>query len=505
MRVSFNAIALLVASVSASQTQHIDLQDPVLRELYLEDLDNLRHPNHHKASLVATVPAELLPGNHELVDEALTGMPVQFKELKQKQAAVNEAQGKLRGFVTEASAHSSDAAHIKHIIARKEAQLRFLKQKQHGLEDDAMQIEGAHTALDSSVHQIHDPNVEKAQNRLQKKQARLTEAQGATQYLLAQRQKAQSETTEAIKEEEVAKRKLFARKAETTLALQQEDIAERKAVYDKQVATEEAQSLKYAEGEEKMEMGRLTAAEKVAAEVHAETHDATTIRAMEEVEDAERAMRTEKYEFENWKTNAERISAQSSNMMKQSSLSHTRFLEVEGQVAKATQQQAEAAKLYKLKQAAAVKEVRTLKYITTKYQGEAAKLKVAEAAAKSADNSVKKVNAIRANEEQKVHHYLAKGTEKIQKKMKKVEAASAETSSEIDSLRKQYDSWQQEQFKRSQEVDETQQESARASQDYATGQRETFTKAQEKVFEDQVSDSRDSWGGQWASEGGESF
>merc|ERR1719424_2216746 len=181
-------------------------------------------------------------------------------------------------------------------------------------------------------------------------------------------------------------------------AKQQASIAEKRAVYDSQKANEEIESLKYAKRQAAKEMARLRAAASNAKEVEQKNQGDSGMRAMEEVDDAQRAVRTEKDEVENWNSNVASIGAETSRMLKQKKASHANLLEVQAQEVWAQKQQALAEKQYKMKKAMVAQDVTSLKYVKAKYEGEKSKLKLVEAAARSADESVRKSEAIRGAE-----------------------------------------------------------------------------------------------------------
>jgi len=403
--------------------------------------------------------------------------------------------------VNDASLHMADPAKIKRSIAKKQAELRKALRLHHNLEDDMKQIENAHSALASSAHKTNDPNYEKARARLKRKQAGVNDEKSALKYWSDQVQHVKLEAQEAVLDEKAAAKKVLELQGRSQFALQQEDIAERKAQYNKQIADEEVASLKYAERQFDKEESRFVVAQQTAKDVEQQNQGRDSMRAMEEVEDAQRAMRAEKDEAENWKTNRDHIAEQVTDLIKQQKASHTNLLDAEAQVGFAKNEQAVSEKQLLLKRKVTAQELRALKYVETKYAGEASRVKVAEAAAKSAEHSVQKLDAIRGVEEEKVHHQLAKGKTKLHKKMKKEEDADTQTASEIDTLEKQYTNWQQEQQTRSQLVDETQKESAVAAEAYRAEQQGAFTKAQEKAFQYELASSRGGpMAGSWTNE-----
>jgi len=504
MRAIFHAV-LLVASVSASQLQRIDreafLEDPLLRRLYHRRLALLRRRDRglrspRRASLLRTVPDALLPGYHPLVDKALTGDEVQ--ELKQRQSAVNEAQGKLRGTVNDATMHMNDVEKIKRSIAQKEARLRYQKHKNHVLEDNVEQIELAHAKLVKSLHKTMDPKVEAAAARLKKKEEVLQNEKDATSYWAGQEEKVKTEAGEAIKEEEAAHSRLVELQGQLERSKQEESTAEKKSLYDQQMAKEVSQSLDYAKGQYDKQASELTAAQEKLKEVEATVGTNDDIRAMEQVEDMRWTVHADEDEAQNWKDNVEHISTQVSELSKENETSHNNLVELQSQISWTKQQLELAEKQYKLKQEIAAQEVPTLKYVKTKYEAEASKLKTAEAGAKSADESVKKLEAIREREEQKVKHHLARGKDKIQKKMREWEAERDETSREIGSLEQDYASWQEEQQQRRQEVEASEEAEEAASLAYSSRQQQTFNKAQTRAFGGATLD--DAWNGEWTKE-----
>jgi len=452
----------LVACVAASEMQHVNpqaIQDPQLRELYLHRLEVLRH---HKSP------------------------------------AVDAAQGKLRGTITEASMHMNDAAAIKRNIAQKQALLRNQKHKQNVFQSNLDYIEKTHDKLVQELHQTIDPKINRAQAHLKKKQAGLQNEQDATKYWADQTQTVHSEERQAIEDRDASQKKLAELQGQLAWRTEQQKIAAKKAEYDKQMADDEVGGLTYAKTQYEKEATKLQAAKEVVVKVEQSVGADESLRAMEQVEDSHRAVRAEEDEMENWKDNVEHMDAQASEMVKQSKASQDNLVEMQSQVAWTQQQQVLEEKQYKLKTAMAAQEMKTLNYVETKAKAEASKLKVAELAARDADHSVQKLDGIRIIEEEKVKQHLALGKNKFQNKFNKMAATRTQTASEIASLEKQYAGWSMDQQQESQQIAKDHYASELASQAYGERQAEAFARAQAQVYQYGTGSA---WDNQWAAEG----
>jgi len=333
--------------------------------------------------------------------------------------------------------HVSVPAQIKHAVAEQAAKLRRLQQKQRSLQADASHLEKIHSKLQSSVHATQDKAIAKAQERLNKKQAVYQKEEANTKYWENQLEKIKKETDQAMQDEKVAAKALQQAKFQRSQAKQLESAAEAKATHDKHEANEEVASLESAKRKAAKEEAKLGAAESKAKEVEQKNKGKSGMRAVEELDDAQRAVQTEKDELENLNSDVASIGAQASEVVKEEKTSHVHLLEVQAQAVSAEKQQALAEKQYNMKKALVAKDFTSLKYVKTKYAGEESKLKLAEAATRSAEESVRKSLAIREKEEQKVKQHLEKGKAKIKTRMQKGEASRAEMARGLEGLKKQ--------------------------------------------------------------------
>merc|ERR1719223_556633 len=121
-------------------------------------------------------------------------------------------------------------------------------------------------------------------------------------------------------------------------------------------------------------MAQLRTAESKAKAVEQRNQGDSGMRAMEEVDDAQRAVRTEADEVENWKSNVQSIGAKASETVKQMEASKANLVEVHAQEVWAQKQKALAEKQYSMKKAMVVQDVTSLKYVKAKYEGEKSKL-----------------------------------------------------------------------------------------------------------------------------------
>lgn len=420
------------------------------------------------------------------------------RELRQKQVVAKEMRGQLESSVTDAVQHMSDVAKIKHARAKKQAQLRNSKSKRNILQSKMRQMEHTHARLVDSLHRDIDPKLDQARDRLKKKQDVYQNEAAATQFWEDQERKARVEANEMIQDEKAARDRLSELKAQVGWAQRQEELAEKQFVYDKQMAKEEVQSLKYAEDQYKSELLRVKKA-KEATQMKAErTGHENNELAMEELEDARRDLAADEDEAHDWKENVDNIRAKTVDMLKENATSHDSVLEMQAQLNFTKQQEALAVNEYKLKHAMVAQGLQTLAHAKNKHMAEAAKLRAAGKSAKASEESVRKLGAIRDMQQQEVENSIARREGKLQNEMKKWELARDSASHEIKSLESDYADWQGGQQQRAKRIAQAAAATAEASKMFADGMREAVDKRQTKVAQDAVAASKIDWGDDWA-------
>lgn len=453
------------------------------------------------ACLLAATAAHLRSDNPaELIEEYTDNADLDLERIEQladeatsdetpvedTQRAATVARSKLVGAVRDAKQHSNEADAIKHDIAVRQSRLRSGHHLQHVLDDEVQQIGMAHDMLVKSLHKTLDPKVESANMRSRKHQQSYKNEVDAAKYWEDQEHSIKEEAYRMVNDEKAAQTSLHELQSKVTWAKQQEELAENKFHYSNQMAKEEAQSLKYAQQQYRSEAARLKKAEDVAKLVVQKVGNQDDIRAMQELEDAQRDVRAKQDEAQDWKDNLEHIRDQAMEMAKENMTSFANLQETQTQLSWAQQQAQLADKQFKEKRDMAAQEVETLKNAEHKFEAEVAKLKVAENQKGAAEESVRRLNVIRNMEEQKVDQTLANGKLRLRHKMQESAAARSQTLQQIHSLEDQYSQWKESQQQRLQHLDQVKAATQAASDQYAQSLQEEFNEGQEKEYQDEL-------------------
>jgi len=394
------------------------------------------------------------------------------KELRgavpQKRQALKETVGTLEGVVNDVQAHSADAAKIKHAIAQKQSQLRVAKHKHNVLTDNEEQLEKAHAHLIKSLHKDHDPKVQKARSHFEKVQEGYLDKVDNKQHWESELRKDKAEDEQVVKEEREADHALTELQSELELEKKEEEKAETKFRYSKQMAKEETQSLAFSDERYKSELSRLKKAQDKEREVEVSVgaESDAKIRDMQEVEDAKRDVRAEQDDVDDWKANLDTVNEKVAEMTKENATAYKNLMESQAKL-KQTQLQAKSAKSeLKGKQEKAAKAYDLVKTAEAKVEEFSAKLKLAKAGAAAALDAQKRLDTIRAKEEQKIEADSAHGKEKLEHKIKDMDASRDHTATDIANLNSQYADWQKNQLERVQKVKAVKEKVQSASKDY---------------------------------------
>lgn len=443
--------------------------------------------------LDAEKPAELIEQytktadlDLDRIEQLASGAALDETPVDDTQRAAKAARSQLVGAVTDAKQHSNEADAIKHSIAVRQARLRSARHQKNVLNDEVHQIGRAHDLLVKSLHKTLDPKLDSARMFSKKHQQRYQNEVDAAKYWEDQERSIKEEAYRMVKDEKAAQTSLQELQSKVTWAKQQEEIAEGKFHYSNQMAKEEAQSLKYAEEQYQSEAARLKNAEDAAKLVMQKVGAQDDIRAMQELEDAQRDVRAKQDEAQDWKDNLDHIREQAAEMSRENMTSFANLQETETQLSWAQQQEKLAEKQFKEKRDMAAQEVETLKNAEHKFAAEVSQLKLAEAGAQAADESVRRLNVVRDREEQKVEKVIANGKRRLRHKMQESEASRARTAHEIDSLQHQYSQWQDSQQQRLRHLDAVKSATQAASDQYAQSLQDEFNEGQEKAYEDEL-------------------
>jgi hypothetical protein len=188
-----------------------------------------------------------LPGRHPTVEKALDGMPGDMQSLKDKERAAKEARAQLAGSVGEAFSHMNDAMPIKHAIAEKKAQIRVEEKKMKVLAHDNEHLVYAHSSLVNSLHRVLEPKMMFARQRLQKRERSFEEEERTAMGWQKKKEQLKRTAIELIKERHSSKDSLLQAEAEVAEAKQKEQKARRKFEQQRQHASREIQSYRYAD------------------------------------------------------------------------------------------------------------------------------------------------------------------------------------------------------------------------------------------------------------------
>jgi len=406
-------------------------------------------------ALVLTVPAFAAPKPTEL------------------RGALKQTVGKLEGVVNEVQEHAADADKIKHAIAEKQSQLRVAKHKHNMLTDNVEHLEKTHAHLAKSLHKVHDAELSAAHNHLKKEEADLQKKSEEKKHWEEEVAKDSAEEETAVKDEEAADRALKELQSKEELQKQQEEAAESKFQYSSQMAKEEAQSLKLAEDKYNEELSRLKKAQDVEKEVEGRNaREDANIRDMQEVEDAKRDVRAEQDDADDKKENFEDIKKKSAELNEELATAANNFQESKAQLSKTQQETATAAKDSMAKKSTAEKIIETRKKAEDMVATLTAKVNLAMAGREAAEQSVQRLDAIRAKEEEELETHIAKGKKNLEEKLKVTDDSRDKTATDINDLQKQYGNWQGDQLERVQKVKAVKETVQSVSKDYTESLKE---------------------------------
>lgn len=143
------------------------------------------------------------------------------------------------------------------------------------------------------------------------------------------------------------------------------------------------------------------------------------------------------------------------------------------------------------------------RYAQTRARAAASQEKHAEEATKQAETSVKRLTSILTMEQRRVDESMAVGKDRVQGRIREVDAKRKNSSSTASRLRKEYASWQERERAWARRVSARKQTTHDASWDYVERQRAVLEEAQAKVAYDAESNTDWAWD-DWNSEGGKS-
>lgn len=390
--------------------------------------------------------------------------PKLIKELAAKKVATKEVHGELEHSVRQAVSHMNSAADIKHAISIKQAQLRASKGSRHILQDKVSQVDQVRDHLLSMLHKDMDPKIASAQSDLKKKQGDLQQEQEAVNNLKTEEDKETVNTDHMVKDLKATGHHLEELRTQVTLAKKEEETDLKKFDYERQMASQEIQSLSYAEKQHQSESSRLKDAEQRFQKLQASGEK--NMRQLGQVEDARRDYRKEQDRAKDWEQNENTIKAKVAEMTQANKTSYDTFLNAQSREQQTSQQEAQEEKQFKLKQDKASHEESILKNVETKHQTEIAKLKVAETAVKRAEDKLQHLVSVRKMEEQKIEDSHTNQRNHLQQKIDTRQKTESATAHDIEDLGKQYAGWQQDQQKAVREVASKQVASKQASQVY---------------------------------------
>lgn len=202
-----------------------------------------------------------LPGRHPAVEKELDEMAPQRRALKEKKMVEEKARGELQGSVTQAVRHMNDGMGIKQQMAKKEAQLRVEGEKIHMFEADTGRLEKTRQNLMESLHRIMDTKLAYARARFEKKEQVKQKDLEALDVWKNKKDQLKTSAIGFLKAKESSHASLLQAEEAVAEAQRRADIARKQYEYDRQMASREIQSFRYAETRYKAELTHEQSAE----------------------------------------------------------------------------------------------------------------------------------------------------------------------------------------------------------------------------------------------------
>lgn len=223
------------------------------------------------------------------------------------------------------------------------------------------------------------------------------------------------------------------------------------------------------------------------------------------LEKKERVAEKEAQAANGWKEKKEQLHIHALQLIKEKNAAHQSLLEAQAEVARAKQREELADKRYRSERQDTSREVASYRYAETRFKAEITHEEAAERQAVAAKRSVEKLRNVMQVESEKVEMSIAASKQRLERKMRELEAVREHAGHELDDLQQRYSEWQASQRERAAEVVKKSEDTAAASEAFAVGQKQVLDSAQSKVAKEAESKSDWAWqGGDFSNDDGES-